>query len=67
MIKKDETREERITTEVAVDAYDSGERARDWYYYLDDNITFPFTASCIAVNKRTPLDLDEIADFRLDN
>ncbi len=59
MSKKDEAREERITMEVVVDAYDSGERAMGWYYYLDDKITFPFTASCIAVNKRTPLGLDE--------
>ena len=28
-------------------------------YYLDDKITFPFAAECIAVNKRTPLELGE--------
>jgi len=59
MSKKDEIREERIDMEVVVDAYDSGERAMGWYYYLEDKISFPFTASCIAVNKRTPLSLGE--------
>lgn len=59
MSKKDDIREERITMEAVVDAYDSGERAMGWYYYLEDKISFPFTASCIAVNKRTPLELGE--------
>jgi hypothetical protein len=36
MSKKDEIREERIDMEVVVDAYDSGERAMGWYYYLED-------------------------------
>ena len=31
----------------------------DGYYYLDDKISFPFTAECIVVNKRTPLELGE--------
>ena len=59
MKAKDEVREEQITMEVVVDAYDSGERAMGWYYYLDDKISFPFTAECAAVNKRTPLELGE--------
>ena len=59
MSEKDEAREERIIMEVVVDAYDSGERAMGWYYYLDDKISFPFNATCIAVNKRTPLELGE--------
>jgi hypothetical protein len=59
MNEKDEIREERIVMEVVVDAYDSEERAMGWYYYLDDKISFPFTAECIAVNKRAPLTLGE--------
>ena len=59
MNKKDKIREERIVMEVVVDAYDSEERAMGWYYYLEDKISFPFAASCIAVNKRTPLTLGE--------
>lgn len=31
-----EVREERITMEVVVDAYDEMERAAGWYYYLED-------------------------------
>ncbi|WP_204104403.1 MULTISPECIES: calcium-binding protein [Spirulina sp. CCY15215] len=30
--------------EIVVDAYDEVERAMGWYYYLDDNLQFPFTA-----------------------
>ena len=59
MKEKDEIREERITMEAVVDAYDSGERAMGWYYYLEDKISFPFTAECISINKRTPLNLGE--------
>jgi hypothetical protein len=60
MYEKDEIREERIIMEIVVDAYDSEERAMGWYYYLDDKISFPFTAECISVNKRSPLELGEI-------
>jgi len=52
-------REERIAMEIVVDAYDSEERAMGWYYYLEDKISFPFSAECIAVDKRTPLELRE--------
>ncbi|MGA7808828.1 calcium-binding protein [Bradyrhizobium sp.] len=43
---KDETREQRISMEAVVDAYDSSERAMGWYYYLDGKIKFPFKARC---------------------
>ena len=56
---KDAAREERIYMEAVVDAYDSEERALGWYYYLADKISFPFTAECIAADKRTPLDQSE--------
>jgi hypothetical protein len=59
MSVKDTAREERIYMEAVVDAHDSEERAMGWYYYLYDKISFPFTAKCIAVNKRTPLELGE--------
>lgn len=55
MSDKDESREVRIYMEAIVDAYDPEERALGWYYYLEDKIMFPFTADCIAVDKRTPL------------
>ena len=56
---KDAAREERILMEVVVDANGPEEQAMGWYYYLDDKISFPFTAECIVVNKRTPLELGE--------
>ena len=59
MSEKDAAREERIFMEAVVDAYGPEEQAMGWYYYLEDKITFPFTAECIAVDKRTPLELSE--------
>jgi Calcium binding len=43
---KEDVREQRITMEAIVDAYDSGERAMGWYYYLDDKLKVPFKARC---------------------
>ena len=43
---KDDVREQRITMEAIVDAYDSGERAMGWYYYLDGKLKVPFKARC---------------------
>ncbi|MDR1204688.1 MAG: calcium-binding protein [Peptococcaceae bacterium] len=57
--EKDAAREERIFMEAIADANDSEEQAMGWYYYLDDKISFPFAAKCIAVDKRTPLELGE--------
>jgi len=59
MTEKDAAREERISMEAIVDAYDSEERALGWYYYLADKIVFPFIAECITVDKRNPLELKE--------
>ena len=56
---KDAAREERIIMEIVVDANGPEEQAMGWYYYLDDKISFPFTAECIVANKRTPLELGE--------
>jgi hypothetical protein len=59
MIIKDAAREERILMEAIVDANGPEEQAMGWYYYLDDKISFPFDAECIAVNKCTFLELGE--------
>jgi hypothetical protein len=48
--ERDEGREERISTEVVVDAYDESERAMGWYYYLEDRLNFSFL--CEAVVRR---------------
>jgi len=53
--KKDQEREHRIDMEIVVDAYDEHERAMGWYYYLEDQLQFPFTATCIAKRATSPL------------
>jgi hypothetical protein len=54
-IERDEDRERRIEDEVIVDAYGAEEQALGWYYYLDDKITFPFSARCIEEREISPL------------
>ncbi len=47
--------------EVVVDAYDGHERAMGWYYYLQDQLAFPFTAMCVAKRVTSPLHVkDEV-------
>jgi Calcium binding len=53
--KQDEAREERITMEIVVDAYDAQEQAMGWYCYLQDIMQFPFTATCISKRRISPL------------
>ncbi|MCX6081450.1 MAG: calcium-binding protein [Chloroflexi bacterium] len=52
---KDEAREERIEKQIVVDAYGEKERAIGWHCYLQDSITFPFKAECIATRKTSLL------------
>ena len=42
---EDEEREERISMEIIVDAYDSEEQAMGWYYYLEGTLHFPLIAA----------------------
>jgi Calcium binding len=51
----DEEREDRIATEVVVDAYGPEEQAMGWYYYLADTMQFPFAATCISKRRSSPL------------
>jgi hypothetical protein len=60
--KRDEEREDRIVMEIVVDAYDEIERAMGWYYYLDNNLRFPFKATCIAKRATSPLRLTDKVD-----
>lgn len=48
-------REERIAMEIVVDAYTPEERAIGWYYYLDDNMQFPFPAICTSKQRGYPI------------
>ena len=51
----DEEREERIHMEIVVDAYGPDEQALGWYYYLENTLQFPFTATCRAERAISPL------------
>jgi len=57
--RKDPDREERILMEIVVDAYGEEERAMGWYYYLQDNLQFPFPAKCAS---ERPISLLGIGD-----
>lgn len=49
-VEQDAEREERITMEIVVDAYEPEEQAMGWYYYLQNTMQFPFTA--VRISKR---------------
>lgn len=53
--QEDEAREERIAMEIVVDAYGPEEQAMGWYYYLEDNLGFPFTGRCTRERRISPL------------
>jgi hypothetical protein len=53
--KKNTERERRIVEEIIVDAYGPEEQAMSWYYYLEEKLQFPFTATCIAERAVSPL------------
>ena len=53
--RRDRKRERRITMEIVVDAYDTHERAMGWYYYLQEQLKVPFTATCTAKRAISPL------------
>ena len=52
---KDKAREDRIAFEAIVDAYGPEEQAMGWYYYLQEKLTFSFTATCITEREISPL------------
>ena len=49
-IEKNEEIEERIIFEIIVDACDEYERSSGWYYYIAENIEFPFKAVWYKTN-----------------
>jgi hypothetical protein len=53
--KTDPLREDRIIMQIVVDAFGPDERAMGWYCYLENNLTFPFTARCTARRAISPL------------
>ena len=42
--------------EIIVDAYGPEEQAMGWYYYLENHMEFPFTATCIEARAISPLE-----------
>ena len=44
MTPHDDDREQRISNEIIVDAYNGSEECMGWYCYLEDNLTVPFDA-----------------------
>ena len=60
-VKTEPKREDRITMEIIVDAYNEQGRAMGWYYYLEEHLHFPFSAKCIAKRAISPLRIgDEV-------
>lgn len=57
--KQEATREKRIDMEIVVDAYGALEQAMGWYYYLEDNLKFPFPATCVRKRDISPLKIKE--------
>ena len=55
-------REQRITFEIVVDAYDAAERAMGWYYYLEHKLQVPFKAKCRSARATSPLESDTEVD-----
>jgi hypothetical protein len=59
--RKNESRENRITMEIVVDAYGPEEQAMRWYYYLYDSLNSPFLTKCITNRAISPLKVgDEV-------
>ena len=48
--------------EIIVDCYNEDERAMGWYCYLQDKLTFPFLAGCIAKRATSPLKVGDEVD-----
>ncbi len=59
MVKENEEIEERIMMEIVLDAYSREERALGWYYYINDNLEFPFQAKCINKRSISPLKINQ--------
>jgi hypothetical protein len=59
---RDQEREQRITMEIIVDAYGPEEQAMGWYYSLEDQLRFPFVATCTAERSISPLRVGDEVD-----
>ena len=59
---EDKQREHRIDMEIIVDCYNETERAMGWYYYIADNLKFPFKARCTQRKSTSPLKIGETVE-----
>ena len=48
--------------EIVVDCYGTEERAMGWYYYAENNLTFPFPARCVAKRASSPLKIGDAVE-----
>ena len=48
--------------EIIVDAYGPEEQAMGWYYYLENQLRFPFTAMCTKKRAVSPLQVKDEVD-----
>ena len=55
----DQSREDRIDLEVIADCNGPDERAMGWYYYLEEQVRFPFAARCTVRRATSPLRPDD--------
>jgi hypothetical protein len=56
---EDPVREDRMLFEIVVDAYNETERAMSWYYYLQDQLEMPFSATCRGTRSTSPLNVGQ--------
>jgi len=54
-VKRNQQRERRIQQEIVADAHNAEEQAMGWYYYLEEQLRFPFRAKCVAPRAISPL------------
>jgi Calcium binding len=61
-VREQPERENRITFDIVVDAYDEIERAMGWYCYLQDKLQMPFKARCKSARATSPLEVGNEAE-----
>ena len=54
-VRQNKQTEQRIQQEIIVDAYGAEEQAMGWYYYLEEQLRFPFRAKCTGQRAISPL------------
>ncbi|MGB5103432.1 MAG: calcium-binding protein [Steroidobacteraceae bacterium] len=57
--KINRVRERRIEQQIVVDACGPDERALSWYYYLENQLRFPFEAICHTRRATSPLNIGD--------